>query len=327
MRNEWTKVAAATVVILAVNALLANWYTETVMRESIAVRTETQFHENRDGLETLILGDSHSKWDVDARRLNAAFNGALPAQSYMEAYYLLRSHIERGWIDPRFLIIGVDLHSFVKRPGSRWAFLHFYARHVDYLEEGWRRGEPLYFAMRQIQGRYAPYAGARANILHYLQSGRPLESEQLMDVAIRRGSLVRKAGFDAIAKAERTAAARLRAAMHLRRRESFDPRNVDDFGRLLDLCHEKGIRVLLVKFPLTREYLDAADPLIDIDEHDRRLAELVDDRAGVAVLDVRSRFSDRAELFTDPDHLNSRGAKLLAAGINAALGRLAANPG
>ncbi len=148
-----------------------------------------------------------------------------------------------------------------------------------------------------------------------------------MDVPIRRGSLLRKAGFDALSNEQRTGAARLRAAMHLRRRESFDPRNVDDFGRLLDLCHEKGIRVLLVKFPLTREYLDAADPFVDIDGHDRRLAELVDDRAGLAVLDVRSRFSDRAELFTDPDHLNSRGARLLAASINAALGRLAANPG
>ena len=115
--------------------------------------------------------------------------------------------------------------------------------------------------------------------------------------------------------------------MHLGRREPFDPRNVDDFDRLLDLCDEKGIRVLLVKFPLTREYLDAAEPFVDIDGHDRRVADLVDDRAGVAVLDVRSRFPDRTELFTDPDHLNSRGAKLLAADINAALGRLAANPG
>jgi hypothetical protein len=322
-RSEWTKLGIAAALVLIFNSLFAHWYVATVMRDNIAVRTEAQFHDDRQGLKTLILGDSHSKWDVDARLLEAAFNEALPGQSYMQAYYLLRGHLERGWIDPKFLIIGVDLHSFTERPGSRWGFLHFYARHVDYLEEGWRRGELLYFAMRQLQGRYAPYVAQRANIVHYLESGRPIESEHLVPVPIERGSLIRSKGLDTVPKQQWQTAAKVAAEIHLGGREPFDSRPVEDFGRLLDLCSESGIRVLLVKFPLTAEYLVEAGRYVDVDEHDQRVQELIEGRPGVTLLDARSRFSDRIGLFTDSDHLNSRGAKLLASEINRSLAELA----
>ena len=110
-RPMLAKIGRRMVLALLANWMLASWYTGTVMSENIAVRTEAQFLEHRHGLKTLVLGDSHSKWGVDARLLDAAFNEALPGQSYMQAYYLLRSQVERGLIDPKFLIIGVDLHS------------------------------------------------------------------------------------------------------------------------------------------------------------------------------------------------------------------------
>ncbi len=184
----------------------------------------------------------------------------------------------------------------------------------------------LYFAMRQLQGRFAPYVAPRANIVHYLESGRPLESEHLVPIPIERGSLIRSNGLGGIPKQKRLSAAQSAAAIHLRERDAFDPQRVDDFLRLLDLCRTRGIRVLLVKFPLTADYLDEAAKYVDIDAHDRRVAELVADRPGLALLDARSMLGNRIELFTDSDHLNSRGSKLLAAEINRSLGRLAAEP-
>lgn len=195
------------------------------------------------------------------------------------------------------------------------------------MEEGWRRGEPLYFAMRQFQGRFAPYVAQRANILHYLESGRPLEAEHLVGIRLERGSLIRNSGLGAVPKEERLSAAKVAAEIQLRERDPFDTRSVNDFLRLLDLCRKHGIRVLLVKFPLTADYIKEAVKYVDIDRHDRRVADLLAGRAGVALLDARSKFPDRLELFTDSNHVNSRGSKLLAREIHRSLRKLAAGTG
>jgi hypothetical protein len=309
---------------LIINAYLSHWYVSTVMERNIAIRSEVQFLESRQGLETLILGDSHSKWGADAGNLDAAFNLALAGQNYMQDYYLLRSLIERELIDPAFLVVGADLHQFIEREDAPWAFLHYYTRQFNYIEEGWRRGELLYYTMRQVQGRFAPYMGQRANILHFLETGAPFEGEHLVRVKMNRGTLVAMRGLEGKTSRERVDDATWKAAVHLEGYEPFHPQRVADFLRLLDYCEEQGILVLLVRFPLTAEYLEAAASHVDIEKHDRRVMELIANRPGVAVLDVRSRFADNARLFIDPDHLTSLGSKRLAPAIDRALVRLAA---
>ena len=137
----------------------------------IAARTANQFERYRDGLETLVLGDSHSKWGIHPDTLGNAFVAALPGQSYLESSHLLRSYVEGGLASPRVVVAGLDLHSFGTWVRNEWGFLHFYAPHVDYLEEGRRRGRLPFYALRQFQGLYAPYVSERRNILSYLQTG------------------------------------------------------------------------------------------------------------------------------------------------------------
>ncbi len=326
MRSELIKLGVGIALVLLINAGIRHVYLSTVLHDNIAVRTEVQFNQYRAGLKTIILGDSHSKWGVDARRLDSAFNVSLPGRVYMQDFYLLRSFLDRRLIDPQFVILGLDLYSFTERPLGQWGFLQFYTRYINYVEEGWRRGETLYYTMRQLQGRFAPYVGQRAEILHFLAFGRPLTLAHLTRVPLERGSLVQPNWHERVPAAERQRLARLGARMQLNHRDPFHPRHVEDFLRLLDLCHERKIRVLLIKFPMSAEYLAAAATYTDINEHNRRVADLLKGRTGVAVLHTRTKFADRPDLFTDATHLDSAGAKVLAAEINRALDSLAKQP-
>jgi hypothetical protein len=326
MRRELTKLGVGIALVLLINAGITHFYLSTFMRENIAARTEAQFNEYRAGLKTLILGDSHSKWGVDARLLDSAFNVSLPGRVYMQDFYLLRSFLDRGLIDPQFVILGLDLYSFTERPLGQWGFLRFYTRYINYVEEGWRRGELLYYTMRQVQGRFAPYAGQRAETLHFLAFGRPLTLAHLTQVPMERGALILPSWHERVPVAERQRLARIGALVQLNRRDPFHPRHVEDFLRLLDLCHERKIRVLLIKFPMSAEYLAAAEAYTDIQKHNRRTDELLKGRTGVAVLHTRTKFADRPDLFTDATHLDSTGAKVLAAEINRALDSLAKQP-
>ena len=99
-----------------------------------------QFEKQRDGIDTVILGDSHAKWGLDPSVLGDAFNLALPGESYAETYYVLEHLVKSSPGAPRFVILQADLHSFNGYNRNQFAFAHHYADFVDYIDIGWRRG-------------------------------------------------------------------------------------------------------------------------------------------------------------------------------------------
>lgn len=174
-RREIAKIAALLGLLFVLNAVLTDWYRHTVMKDGIADRTDRDFKENFVGVDTLVLGDSHSKWGAHSATIGNAFNLALPGQNYAESYYLLRSYMEGGLIDVRYVVLQADLHSLSSTQLEHWSFLHYYASHVDYLEIGWQRGKPFEYALRQLQGQAAPYVGRRKLLLTYLEYHVPPE--------------------------------------------------------------------------------------------------------------------------------------------------------
>lgn len=305
---EYLKCAFLVIAVLAANASLSQWYRERVMWHGIGERTFRQFEQESADLETLILGDSHPKWGLYPREVGRAFNLALPGQQYAETYYLLKSQLERDDFDIRRVVLQADLHSFAARGLDRFPLAHFYAGTVDYLEMGWRRGSPFTYTVRWLFGRYAPYVGERRNILSYLESGKPADLEWLHDVDLDSGALVRTGSIDAQSASERVENADRRIRMHFGEKDPMSPFLEHYFQEILALCLERRIDVLVVQFPVTREYLDAAAGVIDPAEFDLRVKELIAPYQNALLVETRELFAGRTSLFIDTDHLNERGA-------------------
>ena len=77
--------------------------------------------------------------------------------------------------------------------------------------------------------------------------------------------------------------------------------------RMIELAHRHGVRVIGVRMPLSREWLEAepvyADPAIDAAYRSLDVD---------LVLDYRRMFASRPELFFDGDHLDKEGARLFS---------------
>ena len=98
----------------------------------------------------------------------------------------------------------------------------------------------------------------------------------------------------------------------------LDPTLEYYLGRILALCDEREIQVLLVRFPLGDAYLQA---MPDPGASDALIARAVDASRNAELLDARHAYSGRPRLFADVDHLNREGASLLSRRIARQLAR------
>lgn len=84
----------------------------------------------------------------------------------------------------------------------------------------------------------------------------------------------------------------------------------DAFANVVDFCRRNNIELLLVNMPLHSTYLDSIR--INFESiFNQRMQELAL-REGFTYIDLSQSIPDRAELFSDPSHLNKQGAIAIA---------------
>jgi hypothetical protein len=84
----------------------------------------------------------------------------------------------------------------------------------------------------------------------------------------------------------------------------------DAFANVVDFCRRNNIKLLMVNMPLHNTYLDAIRLRYET-TFNRRMEEL-SFREGFTYLDISQSIPTQAEFFSDPSHLNQKGAILIA---------------
>ncbi len=303
----------ACLAVAVVHFGLDAFYRDVVNANGIAERTDRQFAAMRDEVDVLALGDSHVKWGIDAS-LPGAFNYALPGESHVQSYYRLRSLLDERGDAIRAVVLSADPHTLARHPDDQ--FRHYYAGFVDPFElaavdGGWfeRLGEAL-------RGRFAPYVGQRANLVAYLETGRPPEARWLDQVEMQAGALASERRITEYSPEGRRAKARQRIRFHFGPAPAVDATRLHYLEQILRLCEERGVRALFVRFPLSVAYLEA---LGDARAFDAAIAERVEASPAAELLDARLMFAGDPSVFADVDHLNAEGARRLTRRVAAKL--------
>jgi lysophospholipase L1-like esterase len=110
------------------------------------------------------------------------------------------------------------------------------------------------------------------------------------------------------------------ARRHFEGAEPWDPDQEWGLRMLVDALRARAVPVVLVRYPLSAGYLEAAHTL-GADDGTRRDALFAELAAGGGVreLDFERAFVDRPELFADGDHLNVDGKRTFTALLARAL--------
>jgi hypothetical protein len=225
-----------------------------------------------------LLSDSHGQAVKDFAEKYGVHNFSYGSDSYQDMYrktlYLIRNS------QPEAIFISVDEHSL-----------------TSYRERKNNLDRSVIYCEPEDLGYYEYFK--QEYLKHYIALFRPEIAEV---IKIYKFPSDKKPVLWASRSAEdRINRAVKRVAVNFPDEEQSE-RLKQSLQDIIDLCKKNNIELIGIKFPLSKEYLEAAEGYTgDADE-----LLMIN---GYEVLDCTELYIDRPEFFADQDHLNDEGAK------------------
>lgn len=313
--------ALAFVLIFTVSFL----YLEHLNRHEFVYKTSYNFQklntfiEEKDNIQILFTGDSHFIGGIDTRWFNhTAFSLSFGGANYMQSYYLLKHYIDE-MPDLKLVVIPLDLHSFSSFRTDRITEPVFWNQFIDYSELIKSKGisvlKSKYFTFTLLDetfGKEYFIKNMKEFLKRKLQIRKPVERVYITRKEVDWDK------FKAITVEERI-------QDFFQGKDLFDKDLVLYFEKILKLCREKGIMLITVQMPLSRNFLNLSDKYIQNEDIQSKIVKNPNyDSYNWKNLNYLEKNITSNELFKkDGDHLNKKGremfSKLLAQDLSAAM--------
>ncbi len=280
------------------------FYTNFVMSKSILYRSETQYESYEGNIDTLILGDSHAQKAVDTEIIKDSFNYATSGEIFFQSYYKFKSIIDSERHQIKNLILPLDLHNFTSARAEEQENLYYWKKFIDIKELAEiKNNKSQVFYDYFIKANFFSYLGELREII---QSYKKFKSKLIngfrpVGTGVKRHKSTKKL--------------RERMEAHFPKEVKFvDEFNKTYFKKIIILAKEKNIKVFLVKYPLTRDYLNASYKRAPVDSIDHELSDFINsfNYDQINILDLREKYAENKNLFYNYDHLNELGARKLS---------------
>jgi hypothetical protein len=288
--------------VLLLGALLQVYFDRTVTRgEAYLERIRP---EEMATARVLILGDSHVRDALPDQELpsyvvNLAFGGDSIKEVYLKALYALEQAPQLHCV-----VLQCDYHVLSDyRLAANNRFMTFYFSEPDKINRLYAGTDLTPLKRRLFVTLPVLYGPNRA------------ETVQVVLEDARRGTLfstpraepAKIGNWSLLEPSRRVQEAGDRVGRQFRRAPVAEEL-AELLAELMAVLEKKGIRVLCVRYPVTREYLEALQTQIDLDV----VRGALDVGPPSLHLDYSSLYHERPELFHNQDHLNSNGAPLFA---------------
>ena len=293
--RSWLRSALAFLLgALGIHLIASAAYVATVGRSHDVRRMDARWLAGPRPVQLMVAGDSHARFAVEAPVLGSAINVAVPGEHYGKTLYRLPWLLRQGSRRVRTVLLPFDAASFSSFKADAFEPEHVWGRYVDFLEVGRQRGAPLLYGGKWAKAKLAPYVGELATVMqlaigtkHFRNTTDPTNNLGLP--FFENGTLA--------------------AERHFAGADPFDDDMVWAFERIVEGCRRAGLRIVLVRFPVTRRYA-AESRRLGADPADRDvLLQTLAAVEGLEHLDYEDLFFEQPGLFTDGDHLNGWGKR------------------
>lgn len=291
--------------VFAINMALNSVYDKWMIYHRLNRNQDRQFMEYSDSLVFLMMGNSHNM--LNPAIIGNSFSYISPAEVYAQTYYKLRYILENTGKRPQYIVLSVDPANFSPKAENTLKFDGYWRKYVDYQELARITGDYNYYT-KWFSGNYCAYVGNYKFIFRSI-------------TLINADFSVVKNGYRPPRSFRNFAEEPNRDALGLERATSYlagygnspDLQPAMYFSKILTLCREYNIRPILVRMPLTNEYLEYAHQLVDLESLDRQIEKIAGDVTGDYLLfDFRTELSGRPEFFFNADHPNPQGADIIS---------------
>ncbi len=328
MRKFFQRCLVVLLILGGANALLT-WGFLRMVSDRQVVRCQDQFDAFGVDISILAVGDSHLQRGFDAVAADSrAFCYTSPGENWMPTYYKLRWVLKSG-VKVERVLLTADPHSFSVNSAKRAFDAFYWARFVDPIEVGRRRGSISGAVGYHLKGRLWPWAGEFGLLDDYLQIQKKRREGDDDTPEMIRGFVSDPRKFTRHKHEpgdddRRLKKAKRRASFHVGVVDYMDEEMLHYFALTLKLCTDRDIPVTVIRSPVTRAYYEACERIIaqwhhadgargSMDRLYAAVADLISQAGGdIELLDHHALFFNEEALFSDPDHLNARGATKFA---------------
>jgi len=288
--------------VLTINLL----FRQSILSRTILERTDKQFEEYKKEIKILFIGDSHTKDNINPLMINNSFNFASSGENYMETYYKLKTILKDENLKLEVIILPIDLHSFSSFRTNRFRNEWYWKKYVNYKEVAVFNDDNFFLIKRSILS-VCPVIGSGTRILMPL----------LRESEIIKGHIKSEGNFSKIEN--RQEKAQQRVDYLLKNQEVLDKILLLYFKKSLELVKENKLKVVLVKFPITREHHNASNKYVPnktifYSKIDKIIKTV--NYEPIYILDYQNIYFDKNYLFSNDDHLNPRGIEIFSKKID-----------
>jgi len=291
--------------VLGLNALLNIVYNHWMYYFRLGRIQDEQFAAHPDSMKYLMLGNSHDR--VDPEILGNGFSYIMPKEIYTQTYYKLKYILEKTNKRPEYIFLSIDPVNFSPRAESELSFEGYWRKYLDYPELAREYHDPGYF-MNWLTGNFFSYAG---NYRYAFMSVQFLNA----DLSNIKNGYIPARNYRNFAKEnDREALGFGIATVYL---SSYSKKSAIGgtkyFCKILALCKQYKIHLVLLRMPMTDEYLKYARKLVDLDKLDREILEVTRNHCDdYQVFDFRNEFHDKPWYFFNADHVNPAGVAIIS---------------
>jgi hypothetical protein len=264
---------------------------------------DRQFAEYDDTLKYLALGNSHNC--INTHILKNCFNYGSPSENFIQSYYKLKYILEKTGKKPEYLILQADLSSFGPKISDRYEYNSYWIKYIDYRELA-RIKNSKDMLYHWLEGKFFSYVGNYKDVqlsIYYRM--------KIKQIEMYHGYRPHRDYHNFADEPDKQKTAWDKANLILSKEVYFDPAIKVYFEKILQLCQVYGVRVIMVRMPMTKEFNEEEAKLVPAD---KLIAEVnaITSRYPVFAgsLDYHLLFVRHPEYFFDPDHLNIMGADL-----------------
>ncbi len=290
---------------LALNASLNKAYNRWMYYFRLSRAQDRQFDAYPDTLKYLMLGNSHNR--VDPEILGNGFSYMTPKEVYTQTYYKLRYILEKTNKRPEYILLSIDPVNFSPRAETDLTFDGYWRKYIDYPELACEFNDPGYL-LNWVNGSFFSYVG------NYKFVYMSVIFRKIQVNKIRYGYVPPRNYKNFAKEPNRDALGFEIATAYL---SSYGKHSTIGEARfylkILDICKQYKIHLILLRMPMTDEYLKYARKMVDLDKIDQEIMDLTQAHCSdFRVFNYRNYFHGKPEYFFNADHVNPAGAAIIS---------------
>lgn len=314
------KMILFTLVFFIISEIGNTVYIATILSYSKIYRAEKQFKQKKDSIHILVAGDSHPRWAVYPILMDGVFVIATANENYIHTFYRLNSIINQDDMDIKLVLLPIDLNTFSSYREDRLAHNHYWRKYINYWELGLYKKDLLFHILSRLEGEFAYFNGVE-ELIEVLKIKAGIKEFWIITDGHKTTNDDFSLDPDPLASAD------YRVGYQIKNKDVLDEDIIYYFFRTLDLLSSHEIDIVLIKYPVVKEYYISASEYMDINEHYKNLSQLLNSNGYVLpVLDYHDTFWNQNSLFSDAEHLNITGAKVFTLIMKEDLTRLGVYP-